>query len=213
MNLQSLKRKIEHFNFIYSLIYFLKKITKQMNKMYFKVLSIGVIMFALWSCGGNNNDAYQQQQAPVPATQQQPVQATPADSAIAQDPAQAQAAPATAVQGLPDAITTFIKQHFPNAQVVGVEPDRDHGGLEFDVYLNDGTQIDFDANNQWDQVESMKGVPAFFIPKGIANYVKSNYQNAVITKINKEYHGYEIELANGMELSFDRSGNFMGMDD
>ena len=49
MNLQSLKRKIEHFNFIYSLIYFLKKITKQMNKMYFKVLSIGVIMFALWS--------------------------------------------------------------------------------------------------------------------------------------------------------------------
>jgi hypothetical protein len=183
-----------------------------MNKMYFKVLSIGVIMFALWSCGGNNNDAYQQQQAPVPA-QEQPVQAAPADSAMAQDPAQAQAAPATAVQGLPDAITTFIKQHFPNAQVVGVEPDRDHGGLEYDVYLNDGTQIDFDANNQWDQVESMKGVPAFFIPKGIANYVKSNYQNAVITKINKEYHGYEIELANGVELSFDRSGNFMGMDD
>ena len=196
MNLQSLKRKIEHFNFIYSLIYFLLKITKQMNKMYFKVLSIGVIMFALWSCGSNNNDAYQQQQAPVPA-QEQPVQA----------------APATAVQGLPDAITTFIKQHFPNAQVVGVEPDRDHGGVEYDVYLNDGTQIDFDANNQWDQVESMKGVPAFFIPKGVASYVKSNYQNAVITKINKEYHGYEIELANGMELSFDRSGNFMGMDD
>ena len=84
-----------------------------MNKMYFKVLSIGVIMFALWSCGGNNNDAYQQQQVPVPTAQQQPAQAAPADSAMAQDPAQAQAAPATAVQGLPDAITTFIKQHFP----------------------------------------------------------------------------------------------------
>ena len=185
--------------------------------MYFKVLSIGVALFALWSCGGNNNDAYQQQQVPVPA-QEQPVQAAPADSAMAQDPAQAQAAqaqaaPATTVQGLPDAITAFIKQHFPNAQVVGVEPDHDHGGLEYDVYLNDGTQIDFDANNQWDQVESMKGVPAFFIPKGIANYVRSNYQNTVITKINKEYHGYEIELNNGVELNFDRSGNFMGMDD
>jgi hypothetical protein len=34
-----------------------------------------------------------------------------------------------------------------------------------------------------------------------------------ITKINKEYHGYEIELANGLDLNFDRSGNFMGMDD
>ena len=37
--------------------------------------------------------------------------------------------------------------------------------------------------------------------------------DAVITKINKELHGYDIELANGMELSFDRSGRFLGMDD
>ena len=180
--------------------------------MKFKVLSIGVALFTLWSCSGNNNDAYQQQQVPVPTAQQQPAQAAPVDSTMpqAQAPAQAQAATA---QALPEAITTFIKQHFPNAQVVGVEPDHDHGGLEYDVYLSDGTQVDFDANNQWDQVESMKGVPAFFIPNGIANYVKSNYQNIVITKINKEYHGYDIELANGMELSFDRSGKFMGMDD
>ena len=183
-----------------------------MKKMKFKVLSIGVALFTLWSCSGNNNDAYQQQQVPVPTAQQQPAQAAPVDSTMpqAQAPAQAQAA---AAQALPEAITAFIKQHFPNAQVVGVEPDHDHGGLEYDVYLSDGTQVDFDANNQWDQVESMKGVPAFFIPNGIANYVKSNYQNIVITKINKEYHGYDIELANGMELSFDRSGKFMGMDD
>ena len=183
--------------------------------MKFKVLSIGVALFTLWSCSGNNNDAYQQQQVPVPTAQQQPAQAAPVDSTMpqAQAPAQAQAAPATTVQGLPEAITAFIKQHFPNAQVVGVEPDHDHGGLEYDVYLSDGTQVDFDANNQWDQVESMKGVPAFFIPKGVANYVRSNYQNTVITKINKEYHGYEIELNNGIDLNFDRSGNFMGMDD
>ena len=34
-----------------------------MNKMNFKVLSIGVVLFTLASCTGNNNDAaYQQQQ-------------------------------------------------------------------------------------------------------------------------------------------------------
>ena len=183
-----------------------------MNNMYFKVLSVGVILFALWSCSGNN-DA--NQQAAVPVAQEQPVQAAPVDSTMAQPQAQAAPAnaPATTAQGLPDAITAFIKQHFPNATIAGVEPDYDSGGLEYDVYLNDGTQIDFDANNQWDQVESMRGVPAFFIPKGIANYVRSNFQNVAITKINKEYHGYEIELANGVELNFDRSGNFMGMDD
>lgn len=183
-----------------------------MNKMYFKVLSIGVVMFALWSCSGNN-DA--QQQVAVPTVEQQPVQAAPADSAMAQaqDPAHAQAAPAANAQALPNAITAFIKQQFPNATVVGVEPDHDHGGLEYDVYLSDGTQLDFDANNQWEKVECMRGVPAFFVPKAIASYVKGTYQNVAITKINKELHGYDIELANGMELSFDRSGRFLGMDD
>lgn len=180
--------------------------------MYFKVLSIGVALFALWSCSGNN-DA--QQQVAVPTVEQQPVQAAPADTAMAQaqDPAQAQAAPAANAQALPDAITAFIKQQFPNATVVGVESDHDHGGLEYDVYLSDGTQLDFDANNQWEKVECMKGVPAFFVPKAIASYVKGTYQNVAITKINKELHGYDIELANGMELSFDRSGRFLGMDD
>ena len=159
-----------------------------MNKMYFKVLSIGVVMFALWSCSGNN-DA--QQQVAVPTVQQQPVQAAPADSAMAQaqDPAHAQAAPAANAQALPNAITAFIKQQFPNATVVGVEPDHEHGGLEYDVYLSDGTQLDFDANNQWEKVECMKGVPAFFVPKAIASYVKGTYQNVAITKINKELHG------------------------
>ena len=183
-----------------------------MKKMYLKVLSIGVAMLAFWSCSGNN-DANQQVAAPV--TQEQPVQAAPVDSTMAQP--QAQAAPADAAaataQGLPEAITAFIKQHFPNATIAGVEPDHDHGGLEYDVYLNDGTQIDFDANNQWEKVESMKGVPAFFIPKAIASHVKGSYQNTVITKINKEYNGYEVELNNGVELRFDGSGRFMGMDD
>ena len=188
-----------------------------MNKMHIKVLSLGVVLFTLVACTGNNNDAaYQKQQVPVATDQQQTAQAAPVDSTMpqAQDPAQAQAQPnAAAAQSLPEGITAFIKQQFPNATIVGVDPDHDHGGLEYDVYLNDGTQIDFDANNQWEKVESMKGVPAFFIPKAIASHVKGSYQNAVISKINKEYNGYEVELNNGVELRFDGSGRFMGMDD
>lgn len=177
------------------------------------VLCVGVTLFMLSSCSGNDNSS-QQQQAVVPVAQEQPVQATPVDTmAQAQAQAQPAAAPAAATQALPEAITSFLKQHFPNATVVGVEPDHDHGGLEYDVYLNDGTKVDFDTNNQWDQVESMKGVPAYFIPKGIANYVRSNYQNMTITKVNKEYNIYEIELANGLDLNFDSSGRFLGMDD
>ena len=174
-----------------------------------KLLSAGVVVLALCSCTGNN-DA-NQQQAVVPVPQEQPVQAAPADSTMAQPQANPQAAAATA-QALPEAITTFIKQQFPNATIAGIEPDHEHGGLEYDVYLSDGTQIDFDANNQWEKVES-RAVPAYFIPKAIATYVSSNYQNMAITKIKKEYNTYEVELVNGMDLVFDRSGRFMGMDD
>lgn len=174
-----------------------------------KLLSAGIVVLALCSCTGNN-DA-NQQQAVVPVPQEQPVQAAPADTTMAQPQANPQAAAATA-QALPEAITTFIKQQFPNATIAGIEPDHEHGGLEYDVYLSDGTQIDFDANNQWEKVES-RAVPAYFIPKAIATYVSSNYQNMAITKIKKEYNTYEVELVNGMDLVFDRSGRFMGMDD
>ena len=146
-----------------------------MRKMNLKVLSIGVVLFTLWSCSGNN-DA--QQQAAMPPVQEQQMQTPPVDTAQAQaaNQAQAQAATAANAQSLPAPITDFI-------------------------------------NNQWEKVESMKGVPAFFIPQGISSYVKSNYQNLAITKINKELHGFDVELANGMELTFDRSGRFLGMDD
>lgn len=180
-----------------------------MKKMNFKVLTIGVILFSLYSCTGNNSDQ-QQVVVPAPTVQEQPMQTPPVDSTQAQAPA---AAPAATTQAVPDAVSAFVKQYFPNATIAGVERDHDHG-LEYDLYLSDGTEIDFDANNQWDNVDCHgKPVPAALVPKAIAAYVRSNYQNMAISKINREHYGYEIELANGLELNFDRSGNFMGMDD
>ena len=190
-----------------------------MKKFSYKAFFISAVLFLSCSCSGSN-DA-NQQQVTVPVAQEQPVQAAPLDSTMpqAQDPAQTQnqpdaAAPAVNAQSLPSPITAFIKQHFPNASVVRVEPDYDHGGMEYDVYLNDGTELDFDAHNQWETIESRgKGVPAAFIPKAIATYVRGNYQNMAIVKIHKEHYGYEIELPNSLELSFDRSGRFLDMDD
>ena len=180
-----------------------------MDKMYYRVLSIGIVLFALFSCTGNNNS--DQQQVVVHTVQQQPAQATPVDSTQVQTQA---AAPAAATQAVPEPVAAFVKQYFPNATIAGVEVDNEHGGMEYDIYLSDGTQIDFDANNQWDKVEChTKGVPAAIVPQAIATYVKSNYQNLAITKIDKDYNGYEIELANGLDLRFDNSGRFIGIDD
>ena len=185
------------------------KTQNKMKKICLSILSIGVVLFTLVSCTGNNNA--DQQQVAMPTAQQQPVQTPPADTTMAQAQPQA-AAPAASIQ-VPDAINAFVKQNFPNATIAGVEQDSDHGGMEYDIYLSDGTKVDFDANSQWDKVECHAGVPASLVPQAIANYVKSNYQNMTITKIDREFSGYEIELSNGLDLKFDKSGRFMGMDD
>ena len=179
-----------------------------MKTLSFRLLSIGAATVLLFSCSGNN-DA-NQQQVTVPPVQP----AAPVETVAVQAQPAGQAAPAANTQALPEAVNTFVKQYFPNATIAGVEMDSDHGGVEYDIYLSDGTEIDFDINNQWDNVDChTKAVPASLVPKAIATYVSSNYQNMAITKINKEHYGYEIELANGLDLNFDRSGNFMGMDD
>lgn len=179
-----------------------------MKKQSIKMLSIACLaIVALVACTGNNEA--NQQQPTTPAVQQ-PAQA-PVDAT--QPQAQSQA-PAAVPQALPEAINAFVQQYFAGATIVNVETDSEYGGIEYDVILNDGTEIDFDRNNQWDNVNChTKAVPAALVPQAITNYVKSNYQALPITKIDKDAYGYEIELSNGMDLKFDTAGRFLGIDD
>jgi len=167
------------------------------------LLITGFFTLALMSCnnGGGN------QQGTTPVSQDQNVTAVQPQAA----PDSNQAQPAQA-QALPDAITQFINKHFPGATVAMVETDNEHGGIEYDVTLNDGTEVDFDNNNQWDMVESRtKAIPAALIPAEISSYVKSNYQSLTIVKIDKQQGrgGYEVELSNGIDLHFDANGKFL----
>jgi hypothetical protein len=174
-----------------------------MRKSFFIATLMAV---ALVSC--NNGNGNQPVVQPVP--QQQP--AATVDSTVQQPaaaPVQNQAA-----QGLPEPINSFIAQQFPNASIVGVDTDNGVKGLKYEVVLNDGTEVEFDVNNQWDKVDChMKAVPAALVPAAIANYVKTNFQGVAITKIDKELYGYEIELANDLNLKFSADGQFMGADD
>ena len=85
--------------------------------------------------------------------------------------------------------------------------------MEFDLILNDSTEIDFDANKQWNKVECKAGVPEKIVPQAIATYAKDNYKGQAITEIDKnDKGGYEIKLANGVELKFDEAGKFLNID-
>ena len=179
-----------------------------MKKQSIKMLSIACLaVVALMACTGNNGA--NQQQTTVPAAQQ------PAQASVNATQPQAQTqAPVASPQAVPEAVNAFVQQYFAGATIVNVDADSEYGGVEYDVILNDGTEIEFDRNNQWDNVDChVKAVPAALVPQAIANYVNTNYQAVPITKIDKDAYGYEIELANGLDLKFDTSGRFLGIDD
>jgi hypothetical protein len=114
------------------------------------------------------------------------------------------------VGSLPAAAKTFVQTNFPKAKIVYAEKDRS----TYECRLDNGTEIEFNRKGTWDKVDChTTAVPAALIPKAIQNYVAANYKGAIITKIDKERHGYDIELSNNIELKFNSKGAFIGMDD
>ena len=117
-------------------------------------------------------------------------------------------------QQLPAAAQTFVQNTFPGKGIAYATIDRDFGKTTYDVRLNDGTEVDFDSKGTWDKVDcGFSAVPTQLVPEAIANYVKANYAGATIVKIDKERHGYDIELSNDLELKFNKQGQLIGFDD
>lgn len=122
--------------------------------------------------------------------------------------------PVTAEQ-LPEPVRAFIQQTFPGQTISFAEKDLEVTGTKYDVVLADGTRIDFDTDNVWDKIECTLAnpVPTALIPAPIVAHIQTNFPDALIVKIDKERYGYEVELANGLELKFNQQGVLTEMDD
>ncbi len=116
---------------------------------------------------------------------------------------------------LPGAITAFIQQNFPNQAITFAQKDLEITGWQYDVVLADGTQIEFDTDQMWDKIQCpmTNPVPAVLIPAPIMSYLRGNFPGVMVLKIDKDGSGYEVELANGLELKFNQQGALMEMDD
>ena len=115
---------------------------------------------------------------------------------------------------LPESARTTISNNF-KAGVSLVKIDKGIGGIhEYEVILTDGSEISFDKNGNWDNVETSKNksVPDGFIPAGVKNYVAKNHAGTKIVGIDKERNGYEVELSNGIDMKFNKSGQFVRYD-
>ncbi len=111
---------------------------------------------------------------------------------------------------LPSVAQTFLDSFYPSAKIVSVTKDKN----EYDVVLSNGHSVDFNKNGEWIDVDAPAGqtVPTGFYPADIDTYIATNFANAGINEISVDTRGFEVELVNGVELLFDSTGNFIGLD-
>ena len=111
-------------------------------------------------------------------------------------------------------INTFVDTYFPQVSIRKVERD----GNKYEVELTDNTDIDFNLSFEWKKIDCddsniYGSVPTELVPVQITDYVTANFPGKHIDSIEKKYNGWEIELSNGLEITFDANFNVTGFDD
>lgn len=110
------------------------------------------------------------------------------------------------LSSLPQNTQDFISTHFKNVEVSYIERDWE----EIEVYLANGTQIDFFPNGEWKEVKTYGNMPTTILPANVLATVNKTYPQAAIIKIEKQFTIYEVKLNNMMELYIDSNGSLLG---
>lgn len=118
---------------------------------------------------------------------------------------------------LPETAREFLATHFPKAKVGMVKTDKHLlKKTDYDVKLVNGTKIEFNNAGKWTSVDcKTREVPEAIVPKTVRTYVKKNFPDVKIVKIEKTATKYEVGLSDDVELTFNLLGQFksMRMDD
>ena len=116
---------------------------------------------------------------------------------------------------LPSKAQSFIKTHFPDKTISIIFHDKDMFDKDYEVVFEDTSTVVFNSKGEWTEIEvkAEPGVPTNAIPTTIANYVTAKHPTTFIIKINRDRRDYEVELRNGLDLVFDKNGNFLRYED
>ncbi|MCR6719744.1 MAG: PepSY-like domain-containing protein [Chitinophagaceae bacterium] len=114
---------------------------------------------------------------------------------------------------LPADASSFIATHYPDQTITRVIKDRDNTKITFDVYLNNGTKLEFSRSGNLKEIEGSEPIPNSVFPPLVLQYVQENYPAAFIRGWEKDDATSEARLSNGIELVFDKHGNFLRIDD
>lgn len=115
---------------------------------------------------------------------------------------------------LPIKAQEFVTTYFSSQSILFVRMEVDVTKTEYTVRFQNGMEIEFNSTGDWEEVEShAECLPTGFLNENILNYLTQNYPNCCVHEIAKGRYKVEIELNTGLELVFNKNGEFLRYDD
>ena len=117
------------------------------------------------------------------------------------------------VNALPVKAQTLISNHFSNQKVMLATIESGIIGRSYDVVLKNGTKLEFDKKGNLKEIDCKQGtVPTRLIPQAIKNYLNDNYAGQSVKKIEFDKNEYEVELTNGLDMTFNKHFQLIDID-
>ena len=117
------------------------------------------------------------------------------------------------VNALPAKVQTLLSQHFNDQKVMLATIESGVVSRSYDVVLQNGTKLEFDKKGNLTEADCKQDiVPAQLIPQAIRNYLKDNYAGLSVKKIEMNKNEYEVELVNGLDLTFNKHFQLIDID-
>ena len=115
---------------------------------------------------------------------------------------------------LPARARQFVDKHFASSKISYVKLERDLFERNYEIFFADGSKVEFARSGDWREVDCRyTEVPVTIIPAEIQSYIKTNFPDAKVLKIEYERGDYEVKLSNKLELTFDKKFKIKNIDD
>ena len=117
------------------------------------------------------------------------------------------------VNALPAKAQTLLSQHFNGQKVMLATIESGVVSRSYDVVLQNGTKLEFAKKGNLTEIDCKQAiVPDQLIPQAIRNYLMDNYAGQSVKKIEMNKNEYEVELTNGLDLTFNKHFQLIDID-
>ena len=117
------------------------------------------------------------------------------------------------VTELPAKAQMVLSQHFKNQKVAFASIESGIIDKNYDVVMQNGTKLEFDKKGNVTEIDCKQGaVPEKLIPQAIYTYLQENHSGQTVRKIEFNKNEYEVELSNGLDITFNKHFQVIDID-